>query len=80
MRKSQNTRSRSCFGRSKATLFLLLQRAATGRKLLSCNSTCLLCNRPVRLALYGQSNLKSVGSPEAVPLGSAPPASGIVTI
>eukprot|EP00965_Chrysotila_dentata_P146731 4845314-Pleurochrysis_carterae.AAC.1 len=34
-------------------------------------------SRPVGLALYGRLNRKSVGSPEAVPLGSAPPTSGI---
>eukprot|EP00965_Chrysotila_dentata_P127653 4221372-Pleurochrysis_carterae.AAC.1 len=37
------------------------------------------CNRSRRvgLALYGRSNLKSIGSPEAVPLRSAPPTSDI---
>eukprot|EP00965_Chrysotila_dentata_P199454 6179403-Pleurochrysis_carterae.AAC.1 len=33
--------------------------------------------RPVGLALYGRSNRKSVGLPEAVPLRSVPPTSGI---
>eukprot|EP00965_Chrysotila_dentata_P126312 4174680-Pleurochrysis_carterae.AAC.1 len=36
--------------------------------------------RPVGLALYGRLNRRSVGSPEAVPLKSAPPTSGIVNI
>eukprot|EP00965_Chrysotila_dentata_P200155 6179835-Pleurochrysis_carterae.AAC.10 len=34
-------------------------------------------SRPVRFALYGRSNRKSVGSPKAVPLRSANPTSGI---
>eukprot|EP00965_Chrysotila_dentata_P086801 2864939-Pleurochrysis_carterae.AAC.1 len=34
-------------------------------------------DRPVGLALYGRLNCHSVGSPEAVPLRSAPPTSGI---
>eukprot|EP00965_Chrysotila_dentata_P051875 1722001-Pleurochrysis_carterae.AAC.1 len=37
-------------------------------------------SRPVGLALYGQSNRKSVGLPEAVPLRSAPPTSDIVNV
>eukprot|EP00965_Chrysotila_dentata_P060202 1996147-Pleurochrysis_carterae.AAC.1 len=36
--------------------------------------------RPAGLALYGRLNRKSVVSPEAVPLRSVPPASGIVSI
>eukprot|EP00965_Chrysotila_dentata_P094077 3109414-Pleurochrysis_carterae.AAC.4 len=35
--------------------------------------------RPVGVALYERSNRKSVGTPEAVPLRSAPPTSGIFT-
>eukprot|EP00965_Chrysotila_dentata_P237341 6201846-Pleurochrysis_carterae.AAC.1 len=34
--------------------------------------------RPVGLVLYGRLNRKLVGSPEAVPLRSAPPTSGVV--
>eukprot|EP00965_Chrysotila_dentata_P123417 4078791-Pleurochrysis_carterae.AAC.1 len=37
----------------------------------------LITDRRVGLALYARSNRKSVGSPQAVPLGSAPPTSGI---
>eukprot|EP00965_Chrysotila_dentata_P047904 1589241-Pleurochrysis_carterae.AAC.1 len=36
--------------------------------------------RPAGLALYGQLKRKSVGSPEAAPLRSAPSMSGIVNI
>eukprot|EP00965_Chrysotila_dentata_P004981 163496-Pleurochrysis_carterae.AAC.1 len=36
--------------------------------------------RLVGLVLYGRSNRKSVGSPEAVPLRSAPSTSGVVNI
>eukprot|EP00965_Chrysotila_dentata_P136950 4529858-Pleurochrysis_carterae.AAC.1 len=36
--------------------------------------------RPVGVALYGRLNRKSVGSPEAMPLRSAPHTSGIVNI
>eukprot|EP00965_Chrysotila_dentata_P064038 2120682-Pleurochrysis_carterae.AAC.1 len=39
----------------------------------------IVCS-PVGLALYGRSSRKSVGSPEAVPLRSALPTSGIVNI
>eukprot|EP00965_Chrysotila_dentata_P259320 6213522-Pleurochrysis_carterae.AAC.5 len=40
----------------------------------------LITTKPVGLALYGRSNRKLVGSPEAAPLRSAPPRSGIVNI
>eukprot|EP00965_Chrysotila_dentata_P004948 162051-Pleurochrysis_carterae.AAC.1 len=39
-----------------------------------------LCCRPIGLAPYGRSNRKSIGSPEAVPLRSAPSTSGNVNI
>eukprot|EP00965_Chrysotila_dentata_P206996 6183861-Pleurochrysis_carterae.AAC.1 len=39
-----------------------------------------LVTRPVGLALDGRSSRKSVGTPEVVPLRSAPPQSGIVIV
>eukprot|EP00965_Chrysotila_dentata_P212250 6186909-Pleurochrysis_carterae.AAC.2 len=49
---------------------------------MSNSATAFVCRRLqldwlVGLALYGQSNRKSVGSPEAVPLRSAPPTTGV---
>eukprot|EP00965_Chrysotila_dentata_P084772 2798044-Pleurochrysis_carterae.AAC.1 len=46
-------------------------------KLLSITSHII---RPVGLAQYGRSSRQSLGSPEAVPLRSATPTSGIVKI
>eukprot|EP00965_Chrysotila_dentata_P189736 6173483-Pleurochrysis_carterae.AAC.1 len=53
------------------------QKAMTHNSVYKSEVNTEINTRPVGLALYGRLNRKSVGSPEAVPLGSAPPTSGI---